>query len=146
MYVVNVEGAILRDDRYLLVVRGPGEDHAPGTLALVGGKVEQAGITDAILENTLRREISEEVGVEVGPLLHYLKSSAFVADDGAPVVDVVFLCEYVGGTPRIADPDEVAAIEWLTAAEVLGHPKAPPWTRLSIEAAERHRERLRAKG
>ena len=49
---------------------------------------------------------------------------------------------------RIAAPDEVAAIEWLTAAEVLDNPKAPPWTRLSIEAAERwrHRERLRDKG
>jgi hypothetical protein len=42
LYIVNVEGAIYLEDRYLLIVRGPGEDHAAGALSLVGGKVDTA--------------------------------------------------------------------------------------------------------
>jgi len=35
-YVVNVEGVIFRDGRYLLIVRGTEEDHAPGGMAPPG--------------------------------------------------------------------------------------------------------------
>jgi hypothetical protein len=51
----------------------------------------------------------------------------------------VFLCLYKTGDPRIAAPDEVAAITWMTAQEVLENSKTPPWTRQSIELAEKKR-------
>jgi 8-oxo-dGTP diphosphatase len=135
-YVVNVEAAILRDGRYLMVVRGEQESHAPGVLTLVGGKVENAGNEDDIFEGTLRREIKEEVAVEVEDDMAYVESKAFVADDGEPVVDIVFLCRYKSGTPTIADPGEVAALQWMTPEEILAHPKVPAWTGRSIELAE----------
>ncbi len=140
-YIVNVEAVVHRKDRYLMVVRGAGESHAPGLLSLVGGKVEAAGDAQQILEATLRREIREETGIEVHDDLEYLSSSAFVADDGEPVIDVVFLCQYKGGKAEIHDPDEIAAIRWLTAAEILTDPDAPPWTRRSIQQAEERRRR-----
>jgi ADP-ribose pyrophosphatase YjhB (NUDIX family) len=138
-YVVNVEAAILRDGRYLMIVRGEQESHAPGVLTLVGGKVENAGNEDDILEETLRREITEEVAVEIEDGVEYIESKAFVADDGEPVVDIVFLCRYKSGTPTIADPGEVAALQWMAPEEILAHPKVPEWTRRSIELAERKR-------
>lgn len=138
-YIVNVEAAILKDDRYLMIVRGEQDSHAPGVLAMPGGKVENAGNAEDILEETLRREIDEEVGIEVHPDMVYVESKAFVADDGDPVVDVVFLCRYKSGTPTIGDPGEVAAIHWMTAEEIAKHPKTPPWTRQSIELAEKKR-------
>jgi 8-oxo-dGTP pyrophosphatase MutT (NUDIX family) len=138
-YIVNVEAAIYRDGRYLMIVRGQEESHAPGGLALVGGKVEDAGNTSGILEATLRREVSEEVAVELQAEIEYLESNAFVADDGEPVVDIVFLCRYASGTPAIADPGEVAAIRWMTPEQILADPAIPPWTRHSIERAERTR-------
>jgi 8-oxo-dGTP pyrophosphatase MutT (NUDIX family) len=138
-YVVNVEGLVLREGRYLLGLRGPGEDHAPGTLAPPGGKVEPAGSADDVLENTLRREIREEVGVEVHDEMVYLESKSFVADDGEPVVDVVFLCRYQSGTAAALDPAEVEAVRWMTAAEAQADPRVPPWTRHSLALAERVR-------
>lgn len=138
-YVVNVEGAIVREGRYLLIVRGAAEAHAPETLGLPGGKVEGELVADDVLEATLRRELAEEVGVEVGAECRYVESTAFRADDGAPVLDVVFLCRHRRGTPTAGDPEEVAAIVWLTAAEVAAHPQAPPWTRRSITRAEAQR-------
>jgi 8-oxo-dGTP pyrophosphatase MutT (NUDIX family) len=138
-YIVNVEAAIFYDGRYLIIVRGPEESHAPGGLAMPGGKVEMSGSVPDVLEATLRREIVEEVGVEVQDEMAYVESNAFVADDGEPVVDVVFLCRYKRGTPTIADPGEVAAIQWMTPAEILSHPEIALWTRQSIARAERVR-------
>jgi 8-oxo-dGTP diphosphatase len=137
-FVVNVEAAVYRDDRYLMVIRSEAEAHAPGTLSLIGGTPDRAGDIDHILEETLRREIREEVGVEVATHIEYVHSTAFMAGD-VPVVDVVFLCRYQSGEPRVGDADEVAEVVWLTADEILSHPKAPPWTRRSIERAEAKR-------
>ena len=135
-FIVNVEAAVVRDRQYLLIVRGANEAHAPGMLSLPGGKVEQDGADVAVLEATLRRELREEVGVEVDDDLIYVDSTAFVADDGQPVINVVFLCRHRAGDARPIAPDEVAQVVWMTAAEVLADPRTPPWARRSVELAE----------
>jgi 8-oxo-dGTP diphosphatase len=133
-YIVNVEGALVKDGQYLMVVRGE-EEYAPGGLNFPGGKVEGAGSADDVLEEALRREIAEEVGLEVQDEMAYVRSSAFVAQDD-PVVDVVFLCRWKSGEAVVADPGEVAAVRWMTAAEAIAHPETPPWTRLALELAD----------
>ncbi len=100
-----------------------------------GGKVELDEIGGNVLETALKREIREEVGLELASI-HYLESKSFVADDGEPVVDIVFLCACEEGEPIIGDPEEVATLYWLTAQEVYAHPKTPPWIRQSIQRAE----------
>lgn len=142
LYLVNVEAAILKDEQYLMVIRGEHEAHAPGVLTFPGGKVEDAGLADGILEATLRREILEEVGLQVDTEMIYLESKSFLGDDGQAVVDVVFLCRHASGAPVITDPGELAAIHWLTAQEILTHPKTPAWTGQSIEMAEAKRLEL----
>jgi 8-oxo-dGTP pyrophosphatase MutT (NUDIX family) len=122
-----------------LVVRGEAE-YAPGGLSLPGGKVEGAAACDRILEETLRRETEEEVGLEVRGDMVCVRSSAFVAD-GNPVVDIVFLCRCKSGTASAADPDEVAEVHWMTAAEAITHPETAPWTRESLAHAEKIRTR-----
>lgn len=136
-YIVNVEAAVVRDGRYLMIVRGE-EEYAPGGLNFPGGKVEGSGSTDDILEATLRREITEETALDVHDEMVYLRSSAFVAE-GIPVVDVVFLCRWRSGEAVAVDPGEVSAVRWMSADEATTHPEVPPWTRLSLELAERAR-------
>jgi 8-oxo-dGTP diphosphatase len=136
-YIVNVEGAIAKEGRYLMVVRGE-EELAPGGLNFPGGKVEGTEGTDDVLEETLRREIAEEVGLEVEADMAYLRSSAFLAE-GDAVVDVVFLCRWQSGEAIAADPAEVASVHWMTAAEAIAHPETPPWTRLALQLAEKAR-------
>ena len=138
LFIVNVEGAILRGERYLMILRGENESHAAGTLSMPGGKVELDEIGNDVLETALKREIQEEVGLEVSDM-GYLESKSFVADDGERVVDLVFLCSCEEGEAIIGDPEEVAEVHWLTAQEVYAHPKTPPWIRQSIEKAERVR-------
>ena len=133
MFIVNVEGAIRRSDHhYLIITRSANEDHAAGKLSFIGGKVDNVGAAHDILENTLRRELLEEVGLEVGGLI-YIESTSFISDRGGAVLNIVFLCEYIGGEPVIAAPDEIAALQWLTGEQILDHADTPPWLRRSIE-------------
>lgn len=134
-YIVNVEAAIIRDGKYLLIVRGAGETHAAGLLSFVGGKMEETQNIDDALEATARREVMEEIGISIKNL-RYAYNTHFLADDGEQVLDVVFLCDYESGEPRIAEIDEVADILYLTAEEILQHPKSPIWLKRGIEKLE----------
>ncbi len=72
MFIINVEGAIRKDGKWIIVERSMKEDHAGGGLALVGGKVEAENNTPNILEKTVKREIAEEIGITKIALLNRL--------------------------------------------------------------------------
>ncbi|WP_409293928.1 NUDIX hydrolase [Peribacillus sp. SCS-26] len=135
MFIVNVEGAINKDGKWLIIERGAEEDHAAGTLSLVGGKVEDAGTSYEILEETVKREIHEEVGIQIKDELKYVYSSSFAADDGSMVINTVFLCEYYSGEAFRKSPQEVGAIYWMSTKDVLENGNAPGWTKESIRRA-----------
>jgi 8-oxo-dGTP diphosphatase len=135
-YIVNVEAAIIRDGKYLLIVRGAGESHAAGLLSFVGGKMEENQNLEDALEATLRREVLEEIGITITNI-RYVYNTHFLTDDGDKVLDVVFLCDYESGETRIEDYEEVAEILYLSAEEILEHPKSPIWLKQGIERIER---------
>ena len=142
MFIVNVEGAVYHENKWLIIERSAKESHAGGTLSLVGGKVDTDDGGADVLEKNVRREIFEEVGIEIKKSVHYVYSSSFISDDGDPVVNVVFLCGYESGTAYINSPDEVDAVYWMTAEEGFSHPKTPPWTKESIKRADELRRNL----
>ncbi|MEK4120547.1 NUDIX domain-containing protein [Paenibacillus sp. FSL W8-0919] len=135
MFIVNVEGAVYRDGQWLVITRSMKEEHAGGTLSLVGGKVDEEGHSQEILERTVRRELFEEVGIRVKDEAAFVYSSSFVTDDGSHVINVVFLCEYEEGTAYCKSPDEVEAVHWLDYEAIMNHSQAPPWTKESIRRA-----------
>lgn len=135
MFIVNVEGAVCRDGQWLLITRSMKEEHAGGTLSLVGGKVDAEGHSQEILERTVRRELFEEVGIRVKDEAAFVYSSSFVTDDGSHVINVVFMCEYDEGKAYCKSPDEVEAVHWLDYEAIMNHPQAPPWTKESIRRA-----------
>jgi len=134
-YVVNVDGVVARGDEYLLIERGADEEHAPGALGLPGGKLEAPPGTDNALKTAARREIEEEVGVEVGAV-EYVCSGTFEADTGTECLNVVTLCEYVDGEVQARATDEVAAVHWLTFEELREHGDVPAYTETYVERAE----------
>lgn len=160
-YVVNVDGAVVRDGRYLLVERAASEDHAAGTLGLPGGTVEPAdensdGGADHgdgtgvgrceqrapgmdTIQRTAVRELREEVGLTVGHV-EYVASAAFTADDGTPCLTVVTLCEDVRGEASPQEPDEVAAVHWLEHEAVVERPDVPSFTERDVCRVERYRD------
>ncbi|MDP3992832.1 MAG: NUDIX domain-containing protein [bacterium] len=139
LYIVNVEAAIFKHDKWLMAKRSAMEEHAAGTLALVGGKVEGAEVMNQILEKTLKREIVEEVGISIHDDMQYVRSSAFVAEDGKSIIDIVFICRHKEGEPAALDPKELSAVEWLTFEEIEKHTNIQSWTKESLRIAEQMR-------
>ena len=139
-FVVNVEGAVVRDGEYLFIERGADEEHAAGLLGFPGGKVERTGDRDDALEAALRREIEEEVGLSPAEVA-YVQSNEFEAV-GVPCLDVVFICRHGGGTPERREPGEVAALRWLSPEEAIGRDDCPPWIAGFVERIEERRAEL----
>ena len=136
MFIVNVEGAIYRDEKWLLIRRSAKEEHAGGSLSLVGGKCEIEGDSKDILERTLRREILEEIGIEV-TVCGYVNSSSFVTASGVNVIDIVFLCKHKSGNPYAKSINEVDEVIWLTTSEILSRTDSPYYLKENISLADK---------
>lgn len=140
LFYINVEGAVYRGDKYLIIQRSLKEDHAGGLLSMVGGTVEKEGNSINLLERTLRRELYEEVGVKVKDKIIYVRNTSFEIENVGEVVDIVFLCEFEEGEPYIKSPDEVDQVYWMTTEEIFNHSNATNWLIDSIKEAEKLRK------
>ncbi|WP_137791603.1 NUDIX domain-containing protein [Bacillus sp. E(2018)] len=136
MFIVNVGGAIHRNGKWLLIHRSEKEEHAGGTLSLVGGKCEIEGVSSDILERTLKREILEEVGIEIADL-KYVNSSSFVTESEINVIDIVFLCHHKSGEPYAKSREEVNEVIWMTTTEILAHTNSPAFLKENIRLADK---------
>lgn len=104
---ISAAGILLRGDGQGLFIRR-GHEPGLGLLAFAGGFVD-AGETPEV---ALRREVREEVGVELDAI-EYLGSQPNTYDYGGVtyhVADLIFVASLAGGVPRALDG--VDAIEW----------------------------------
>ena len=137
-YIVNVDGVVVRDNEYLLIERGANEDHASGLLAFPGGKVEQPPGSEDAIETTVRRELNEEVGIEVGTV-EYVLSTTFETDDGSQCLNIVTLCEHEASNARPRASNEVATVHWLSYDEIKARDDIPSFTERFAEQVEEFR-------
>jgi 8-oxo-dGTP pyrophosphatase MutT (NUDIX family) len=140
--VVNVEVAVVREGRYLAIVRGEAEDYGAGWLGFPGGKMELELDIQDVLEQTARREVFEEVGLEIDPPIVYVESHSFGIPGETFVLDVVMLARAATGEPVCADPGEVASVHWLPFDAFMIDPRTQAWTRTSLALAETKRRDL----
>lgn len=118
-HVVLVIAFIRKGSKFLLAQRSLTDAQAPGVWSLPGGKVD-AEVGDSVIEDTLRREIAEEVGLEIVDKIYYLGSDAFIRGSGHHVVTMVFLCDWKSG---VAKPlEDQAAVAWYTLSELQSLP------------------------
>lgn len=146
MFIVNVEGAIYHNNKWLLIKRGAAEEHAAGEIALVGGKAELEGASTEILERTLQREIFEEVGIKVKDLT-YVNSSSFTTASRRAVIDIVFYCLIDSGTPYTKSTEEVEELMWLSTEEIENHESIQSYLkdniRLAATVAKKNEDKMR---
>jgi 8-oxo-dGTP diphosphatase len=122
---VGCGAAIWRDGRLLLLKRRKAPE--AGTWSLPGGKVEFGErLVDAV-----RREIAEEVGVEI----EVTRSLGFVEmlGDGQHWVAPIYEARIIAGEPVNREPDKHDGMMW-------ADPAAPP-APLSLDAREALRQR-----
>lgn len=115
---------IYRDKKYLLLQRSLEKKAFPGKWTVPGGGLS---IDDYInlpkttsehwyyaVENSLRREIKEEAGIEVGKI-DYLCDMTFIRPDNVPVVILSFYAPYKNGEVKL-DEDSINHA-WVTYEE-----------------------------
>jgi 8-oxo-dGTP pyrophosphatase MutT (NUDIX family) len=134
LHRIAITGIIWKQDedgtrRYLITKRSPTKKAWPNKWTVPGGGLETTDYmnTEATYQNsespqwynavetTLRREIREEVGVEVDSV-QYLLDVAFIRPDGVPAIVLSFYCRYVSGD--IVLDEDATEFAWVTAAEV----------------------------
>lgn len=137
-FAVTVCVLVHRDGAWLLGVRGPDVAYAPGRLGLIGGHVEADAPAADVLEQTGRREVAEEAGLDLaGEPLTYLESAYFVTDGGERQVTATFLSPAPPHQePRVADPAELTEIGWWTADRAAADPRCPDWLPALLRRAD----------
>lgn len=86
-HIVAVTAVIKNKNKVLIVKRNSNEVAHPGKWAFPGGKVEKG---ETIID-ALKREVLEEVGLEIDDWKKYLKDFTFVRPDGHNVIGASFL-------------------------------------------------------
>jgi len=126
LHVVAVNAIVKKEDKYLLARRSYKDDQSPGEWSFPGGKVEN-GVGKNRLQETLDKEIMEEVGIEITEDIELVYNDSFIRSSGDHVIMMTFLCHWkVGEAKPLEDQEEVA---WLTAEEISTMKDLPEYTR-----------------
>ncbi len=131
-YVVAT-GVIVKDRRFLIAKRADYEKAFPGLWTVPGGKLEQkdykekkqdtnAGQWYNIVESLLRREILEEVGLEIGKI-EYLTSLTFIRPDGIPTLVLSMYSNYKNGEVKLGEG--LTEYAWVTLEEAKNYSLIP---------------------
>mgnify|MGYP001570109911 CR=1 FL=1 len=122
-YVV-VTGILVKDGKYLIAKRAEWEKAFPGKWTVPGGKLEMKDYISRekdisahwynIFENLLRREIMEEVGLEIKNI-GYVTSMVYLRDDGIPCIIVSLYAEPVGEKIKLCNA--LTEFEWVILDE-----------------------------
>ena len=131
-YVVAT-GIIVKDGKFLIAKRADYEKAFPGLWTVPGGKLEQKDYKDRkydndagqwynVVESLLRREVKEEVGLEIDKI-KYLASLTFIRPDGIPAFVLSMFADYKGGDVRLGEG--LTDYKWVTLEEAKNYKLIP---------------------
>ena len=103
-----------KGDRFLVVKRSKKETAYPSKWAFPGGKMERG---ETVMD-ALKREVLEEVGLEIEDAKTFLKDFTFVRPDGHNVVGFCFGVQAKSENVMIANDFE--EFRWITPEELRG--------------------------
>lgn len=122
-YVV-VTGIIVKDGNYLIVKRSEKEKAFPGKWAVPGGKLTIEDFINTpkttsehwyfVLPKVLKREILEEVGLEVYEP-RYLLDLVYMHPNGNPTLILSFFCHWKNGEVKLSE--ELTEYKWVNIEE-----------------------------
>lgn len=139
-FVVVVECIIEHQEKYLIITR-PQDVQAGGLLAFPGGKVDvEDGAQDAdILINAVKREVLEEVGLDLKAPIEFVTSGFFLGLNDEPVLALVFYVKLNDAQVDVKpSAREVPEYAWMTTNEIAVHSKSPVWVKRYLKAAQNH--------
>jgi 8-oxo-dGTP pyrophosphatase MutT (NUDIX family) len=129
VYAVTVCVLIQRGETWLLVVRAPKVSYAPNMIGMIGGHVDLTQPLADALEETARREVAEEVGVDLSEMsLRYVESEFLITDGGERQITVTFTTQAPPDIePYVNAPEELVEVGWWTLDDLEADPRCPSW-------------------
>ncbi|KKQ83860.1 MAG: NUDIX hydrolase [Candidatus Woesebacteria bacterium GW2011_GWB1_38_8] len=125
LHEVVITAIIENEGKYLITRRSPNKKRFPGKWTVPGGKLETEDYVNLpkdtenywynVLEQVLKREVKEEVGLSIKNI-EYVTSLATIHDDGAPSLVISCLAEYEEGE-IVLQENETDKYEWVTVEE-----------------------------
>lgn len=125
LHEVAITAIIVKDGKYLITRRALTKKRFPGKWTVPGGKMETDDYLKLpkdtefywynVLERTLKREIKEEVGLEISNI-EYVTSLARVHEDGSPSLVISCMADWVSGEVLL-QPEETDQFIWASLQE-----------------------------
>jgi len=125
LHEVAITAIIIKEGKYLITRRALTKKRFPGFWTVPGGKMETSDYLKLpkdtefywynVLERTLKREIGEEVGLEIANI-EYVTSLARVHEDGSPSLVISCMADWVSGEVQL-QPEETDQFVWVSLEE-----------------------------
>ncbi len=125
LHRIAVTAIIYKDGKYLITKRAPHKKFFPNKWTVPGGGMEvddyintpvstKSGQWYNAIEKTLRREVKEEVNLEIEKPI-YLLDLVFISPQGVPCIVISYYAEYKSGEVKL-DKD-ATEYKWVTLEE-----------------------------
>ena len=121
---VGVAALIFRDNK-LIMTRRDGS-HGAGTWSVPGGHLE----FNESWEDCIKREVVEEVGVEISNVTFLAATNDIFLDEGKHYITIWVTADWVANEPESKEPDKIAAVAWHTLDKLPSPLFEPCWTNL----------------
>jgi len=125
LHEVVITAIVVKDGKYLITKRSKNKKRFPGMWTVPGGHLEVDDYINLpkdtkyywynVLEKVLRREIKEEVGINIKNI-EYVTSLATVHLDAKPSLVISCLADYSTGTIKL-QKGETEEFAWVTLKE-----------------------------
>lgn len=125
LHEVAITAIIVKAGKFLIIRRSMTKKRFPGMWTVPGGKLETKDYTSLsrdtkdywynVLENTLKREVKEEIGLKIKNI-EYLTSLATVHGDGYPSLVISCIADYAAGK-IILQTEETDEYAWVDLKE-----------------------------
>ena len=125
LHEVVITAIVIKDGKYLITQRSMQEKRFPGMWTVPGGKLETDDYVNFpkeseyywynVLEKVLRKEVRDEVGVEIDNI-EYVTSLARVHEDKNPSLVISCMADYVSGDIRLQE-GETDDFAWVSIEE-----------------------------
>ncbi len=122
LHEVVITAIVVKDGKYLITKRSMKEKRFPGFWTVPGGKLETDDYVRMpketehywynVLEKVLRKEVRDEVGVEIANI-EYITSLARVHEDKNPSLVISCMADYISGDIQLQE-GETDAYAWVT--------------------------------
>jgi len=123
-YSVIVNSVIINSENKVLIAqRSHEEGHEGGKWSIPGGKIESVGEEHDILLKNIKKEIFEEVGVEIFDDIVLAHDNTFTRSNGDNVLALVFVCKYKSGEAKPLE--DTVDVKWIGKDEIGNYEFSP---------------------